>query len=80
MGFLQTSAHTLSYAFIFLALYQDEQEKLYENIKSVLPDGRTPVSDSIAPSLLTWHSPLVMRISDVRRDGIPVIRHGVSLA
>ncbi|KAI0326146.1 cytochrome P450 [Cubamyces sp. BRFM 1775] len=43
----ETSAHTLSYAFIFLALYQDEQEKLYENIKSVLPDGRTPTYDEM---------------------------------
>ncbi len=40
----ETTAHTLAYAFILLALYQDEQEVFYENIKSILPTGRTPVS------------------------------------
>ncbi|KAI0642624.1 cytochrome P450 [Trametes meyenii] len=38
----ETSAHTLAYAFILLALYPDEQEKLYQAIKSVLHDGHTP--------------------------------------
>ena len=27
-----------------LAVYQEEQEALYQHIKSVLPDGRLPVS------------------------------------
>ncbi|KAI0676506.1 cytochrome P450 [Trametes maxima] len=37
-----TSAYTLAYAFILLALHPDEQETLYQSIKSVLADGRTP--------------------------------------
>ncbi|OJT02987.1 Cytochrome P450 4X1 [Trametes pubescens] len=38
----ETSAHTLAYAFILLALYPDEQEKLYQAIKTTLSDDRTP--------------------------------------
>lgn len=41
---MQTSAHTLAYACILLALYPDEQEKFYQNLKKVLPEGRSPVS------------------------------------
>ena len=44
LNWVKTSAHTLAYAFILLALYPEEQEKFYQNIKSVLPSGRTPVS------------------------------------
>ena len=40
----KTTANTLAFTFALLALYQDEQEKLYEHIKSVIPDGRIPVS------------------------------------
>ncbi|KAH9962838.1 cytochrome P450 [Russula dissimulans] len=32
----ETTAHTLSFSFALLALYQDEQERLYKHIKSVL--------------------------------------------
>lgn len=39
----QTTAHTLAYAFILLALHPDEQEAFYQNIKSVLPSDRNPV-------------------------------------
>ncbi|CCL98273.1 uncharacterized protein FIBRA_00267 [Fibroporia radiculosa] len=35
----ETTAHTLAYTFILLALYQDEQETLYQHIKNVIPDG-----------------------------------------
>ncbi|KAJ3484828.1 hypothetical protein NLI96_g5371 [Meripilus lineatus] len=38
----ETTAHTLCFAFALLALYPKEQEKLYEEIKTVLPDGRLP--------------------------------------
>jgi len=34
--FLQTTAHTLCFSFALLALYPDEQERLYEQIKSVM--------------------------------------------
>lgn len=39
----QTTAHTLGFTFGLLALYQEHQEKLYQHIKSVIPDGRIPV-------------------------------------
>ncbi|OCH86802.1 cytochrome P450 [Obba rivulosa] len=38
----ETTAHTLAYTFIMLALYPDVQEKLYEHIKGVIGDGRLP--------------------------------------
>ncbi|KZP12182.1 cytochrome P450 [Athelia psychrophila] len=38
----ETTAHTLCFAFGLLALYQDEQEKLFQQIKSLMPDTRTP--------------------------------------
>ncbi|KAG2009641.1 614/534 cytochrome P450 [Coprinopsis cinerea AmutBmut pab1-1] len=43
----ETTAHALCFAFALLALYQDEQEALYEHIKSVLPDGRDPTYDDM---------------------------------
>ncbi|EDR04917.1 uncharacterized protein LACBIDRAFT_303797 [Laccaria bicolor S238N-H82] len=38
----ETTAHTLCFTFALLALYPDEQEILFQHIKSVLSDGRTP--------------------------------------
>ncbi|TEB38356.1 cytochrome P450 [Coprinellus micaceus] len=38
----ETTAHTLCFAFAFLALYPEEQEKIYGQIKEALPDGRLP--------------------------------------
>jgi len=43
---VQTTAHTLCYTFAMLALHQDEQEILYQHIRSVHPDGRLPVRTS----------------------------------
>jgi cytochrome P450 len=42
---LQTTAHTLCFSFALLALYPDEQERLYQHIKGVMSslDGM-PVS------------------------------------
>ena len=40
----KTTAHTLAFAFGLLAMHQDYQEKLYQQIKCVIPDGRLPVS------------------------------------
>jgi hypothetical protein len=37
----QTTAHALSYALALLALYPEEQEKLYEHIKIVVPNGHS---------------------------------------
>ncbi|EKM77571.1 hypothetical protein AGABI1DRAFT_43298, partial [Agaricus bisporus var. burnettii JB137-S8] len=38
----ETTAHTLCYTFALLALYQDEQEKLYQDIRSIVKDTRAP--------------------------------------
>ncbi|KAF8183648.1 cytochrome P450 [Pholiota molesta] len=38
----ETTAHTLCFTFALLALYPDEQDKLYEHTKSVLVDGADP--------------------------------------
>ncbi|KAI0739045.1 cytochrome P450 [Daedaleopsis nitida] len=38
----ETTAHALAYAFILLALYPDEQEAFYRNLKTVMPSGRNP--------------------------------------
>ncbi|KAJ3966044.1 cytochrome P450 [Lentinula raphanica] len=40
----ETTAHTLCFTFAMLALYPDQQEILYQHIKSVLPDGRLPAN------------------------------------
>jgi cytochrome P450 len=39
----QTTAHTLCFALALLALYPYEQEKLYQHIKSVIPNPEAPV-------------------------------------
>ncbi|KAI0676499.1 cytochrome P450 [Trametes maxima] len=44
----ETTSHTLAYAFIFLALYQEEQEKFYQNLKANLPSDRTPTYDEFS--------------------------------
>ncbi|TFK82080.1 cytochrome P450 [Polyporus arcularius HHB13444] len=44
----ESSAHTLAYALILLALYPTEQEKFYQSIKKVLADGRTPTYDEFS--------------------------------
>ena len=41
---LQTSGHTLCFVLNMLAVYQEEQEVLYQHIQDVLPDDRLPVS------------------------------------
>jgi hypothetical protein len=45
--FPQTAAHTLCFTFALLALYPNEQERLYEHIKGVMSSlDRTPVRSS----------------------------------
>ncbi|KAH6912981.1 614/534 cytochrome P450 [Coprinopsis sp. MPI-PUGE-AT-0042] len=46
----ETTAHTLCFTFALLALYEEEQEKLYQHISSVLPDKRLPAYEDM-PSL-----------------------------
>ncbi|KDQ08636.1 hypothetical protein BOTBODRAFT_37788 [Botryobasidium botryosum FD-172 SS1] len=38
----ETTARTLNSLLSLLALYQDEQDKVYQEIKQILPDGRDP--------------------------------------
>jgi len=48
----ETTAHTLCFTFALLALYPDEQERLYKHIRSVLPDGQIPTYEMMP--LLTY--------------------------
>ncbi|KAF8804431.1 cytochrome P450 [Phlegmacium glaucopus] len=43
----ETTAHTLCFTFALLALYPDEQERLYTHILSILPDGRIPTYEEM---------------------------------
>ncbi|KAF9465378.1 cytochrome P450 [Collybia nuda] len=43
----ESTAHTLCFAFALLALYPDEQETLFQHIKSVLSDGRVPTYEDM---------------------------------
>ena len=54
----KTTAHTLAFTFGLLALYPDEQEKLFQHIKEVLADGRPPVGRLALElfTLLTVHA------------------------
>ncbi|KAF5353914.1 hypothetical protein D9756_007134 [Leucocoprinus leucothites] len=58
-------AHTLCFTLALLALYPDEQEKLYQHIISVVPDGRTPTSHKLC--------------ADVRANAPPHPHHGVTI-
>jgi len=44
----EASGHTLSFALNMLAVHQEEQEALYQHIKSVLSDGRLPTYEDIS--------------------------------
>ncbi|EKM52724.1 uncharacterized protein PHACADRAFT_126770 [Phanerochaete carnosa HHB-10118-sp] len=48
----ETTAHTLCFTFGLLALYPEQQEKLYRQIKSVIPDDRLPASAQISRSCM----------------------------
>jgi len=48
----ETTAHTLAFTFGLLALYPNEQEKLFQQIKEVLADGRHPTYEDMP--LLTY--------------------------
>ena len=47
-----------------LAVHQEEQEKLYQHIRGVLPDGRSPVSGD---SLSSFEAPELTTFVDLRR-------------
>ncbi|KAL5522930.1 hypothetical protein ACEPAF_1197 [Sanghuangporus sanghuang] len=44
----ETTAHTLCFTLGLLALYQDQQEILYQHIMSVLPDKRLPTYEDMS--------------------------------
>jgi len=48
----ETTAHTLCFTFALLAFHEEEQEKLYQHIKSILPDNRIPTYEEMP--LLTY--------------------------
>ncbi|TDL22814.1 cytochrome P450 [Rickenella mellea] len=48
----ETTAHTLAFCFGMLALYQNEQEILYQHIMTILADGRQPTYEDM--NLLTY--------------------------
>ncbi|KAK1220219.1 hypothetical protein PQX77_017040 [Marasmius sp. AFHP31] len=43
----ETAAHTLCFAFLLLALHQEEQEKLFQQVTKLLPGGRTPTYEEM---------------------------------
>ncbi|KAG7093386.1 hypothetical protein E1B28_007067 [Marasmius oreades] len=43
----ETTAHTLAFTFGLLAFHQEEQEILYQHIKSIIPDGRIPTYEEM---------------------------------
>lgn len=40
---IDTTAHTLAFTFVLLALYPEVQKKLLDHINSVIPEGQEPV-------------------------------------
>ncbi|KDR79850.1 hypothetical protein GALMADRAFT_241949 [Galerina marginata CBS 339.88] len=48
----ETTAHTLCFTFALLAFHPEEQERLLQHIKSILPDGRIPTYEEMP--LLTY--------------------------
>ncbi|GJE92931.1 cytochrome P450 [Phanerochaete sordida] len=57
----ETTAHTLCFTFGLLALYPEQQEKLYQHIKSVLPSDRVPTYEemnSLSESVAVFYETL----------------------
>lgn len=51
---IQASAHTLCFALASLALYPEEQEKLYKQIVEVIPGDNVPVCHFLTPSFIIF--------------------------
>ena len=49
----QTTAHTLVFAFALLALYPDEQDRLYQEVIKYLPTNEPPVSFLVTTKMYT---------------------------
>jgi cytochrome P450 len=43
----ETTASALSFAIALLAIHQEEQEELYQHVRSVVPDGRLPTYQNV---------------------------------
>ncbi|KAG6845908.1 hypothetical protein H0H87_000714 [Tephrocybe sp. NHM501043] len=67
---LETTAHTLCFTFAMLALYEEEQEKLYQHIQSVLATGRLPVTG--IPKYSAEDTTLTTLDADGNRESIAV--------
>ena len=48
----QTTAHTLCFVFGLLAIEQEEQEKVYQEVASLFSKDETPVQDLVSSSLI----------------------------
>ncbi|KAL1946312.1 hypothetical protein VTO73DRAFT_15439 [Trametes versicolor] len=44
----ETTSHTLAYAFILLALYQEEQEKFYQSLRAAMPTDGAPAYEELS--------------------------------
>jgi hypothetical protein len=55
---LQTTAHTLCFSFALLALYPDEQERLYKHIKEVMSTLNGIPVGSRNPNLYSANTPV----------------------
>ncbi|KAK0241060.1 cytochrome P450 [Armillaria nabsnona] len=55
----ESTAYALAFTFALLALYPDQQEILHSHVKSIIPDGRNPVSFAI---LLHYHYSSLLKI------------------
>jgi hypothetical protein len=57
----QTSANSMCYVLALLAVFPDEQEKLYKHIKSVITDDQLPVCHLLLLHIMTNGSLLGVR-------------------
>jgi len=62
----ETTASVLSFAIGLLATHQEEQQELYEHVRSVVPDGRLPVRQGSCHGLCSLYS--IRRIKTFRNS------------
>ena len=69
----QTTAHTLAFSFILLALYPEIQESLYQHCKSVLGEDDIPVST--LPTLMVCK---LLKLSEQKYDNITAYTYALA--
>jgi hypothetical protein len=76
-----TTAHSLAFALILMAMYPDEQEKLYKSIHSAIPDGHLPVR-RLTSLARTWpqHFPDIQRHTQAWSSAVMDLRDLASLS